>query len=160
MSLEISDEGGGATTEGAGKLNRAVRALARSGADTGGGTTLASIIRTGALEISRLTALGAGAITLPARAGLDRARSRDTLGAGATTCDSNDGAASERSRATRGDGGMMAGASAGATSRWSFEMLGAGGISWALSVGAMSCRSRCTVGAGAITESSCTPLRV
>ena len=38
VSEAMSTEGGGATTCGAGIFNRAVREVARSGADTGGGT--------------------------------------------------------------------------------------------------------------------------
>src|SRR5215471_14175919 len=86
MSEEISAEGGGATTEGAGMLSLGLRTLARSGAETGGGTTLASMVRIGAEEIWRLTAPGAGGITLPARVGLERKGSRGEAGAGATTC--------------------------------------------------------------------------
>ena len=39
ISGEMSAEGGGATTEGAGRLSLALRPVARSGAETGGGTT-------------------------------------------------------------------------------------------------------------------------
>ena len=60
MSCETSDEGGGAMTDGAGKLSLGFRVPARSGAETGGGTTATVDICTGALEISRLTAAGAG----------------------------------------------------------------------------------------------------
>ena len=65
-SCETSAEGGGAMTEGAGKLSLGLRRAARSGAETGGGTT-AAFICTGELESSRLTAPGAGGITLAAR---------------------------------------------------------------------------------------------
>ncbi len=91
MSVEISCDGGGATTLGEGSVRRELVRFARSGADTGGGTTL-SVICTGALEIWRLTAPGAGGITFEDIAGLVRDRSRDTLGAGATTDASRDGA--------------------------------------------------------------------
>ena len=50
-SEEMSVEGGGATTAGAGSDIREARASARSGAETGGGTTAGSIICTGAEEI-------------------------------------------------------------------------------------------------------------
>ena len=58
-------------TDGAGKLSFAVRVLARSGAETGGGT-IAAFICTGARDSSRFTALGAGAITFAASAGVER----------------------------------------------------------------------------------------
>ena len=85
MSEEMSAEGGGATTDGAGMLNFGFRTPARSGAETGGGTTLASIACMGAEEICRLTVPGAGGITLPANVGLERKGSRGEAGAGATT---------------------------------------------------------------------------
>ena len=85
MSEETSVEGGGATTDGAGILSLGLRTPARSGAETGGGTTLASIVRMGAEEIWRLTAPGAGGITLLASVGLERKGSRGEAGAGATT---------------------------------------------------------------------------
>ena len=66
MSPETLAEGGGATTAGAGMVSRAVRELARSGAETGGGTTFVSVIRTGAVDISRLTVPGAGGTTFAA----------------------------------------------------------------------------------------------
>ena len=66
MSPETLADGGGATTAGAGMVSRAVRELARSGAETGGGTTLVSVICTGALDISRLTVPGAGGTTFAA----------------------------------------------------------------------------------------------
>ena len=65
-------EGGGAMTEGAGKFSFGFRLVARSGADTGGGTT-AGVICTGEWDNSRLMALGAGAVTLDASAGAGRA---------------------------------------------------------------------------------------
>jgi len=68
-----SAEGGGATTEGAGRLSFARREDSRSGADTGGGTTATLFICTRDGETSRLTEEGAGAITLPLRAGAERA---------------------------------------------------------------------------------------
>jgi hypothetical protein len=43
MSVEMSAEGGGATTLGAGKVNLRLPDAARSGAETGGGTTAESI---------------------------------------------------------------------------------------------------------------------
>src|SRR5579863_3427595 len=98
----MSEEGGGATTEGDGSASFGLRKLARSGAETGGGTTEAFVICTGALVISRLNAPGAGGITFDAIVGLERARSRATLGAGATTEGSSERDASDRSRETRG----------------------------------------------------------
>jgi hypothetical protein len=71
-SCEMSAEGGGAMTEGAGKFSLGLRVAARSGAETGGGSTEAFIC-TGERESSRLTAAGAGGITLAASAGLERA---------------------------------------------------------------------------------------
>jgi hypothetical protein len=71
-SCEMSAEGGGDTTEGAGKFSLGSRVAARSGAETGGGT-ISALICTGDWENSRLTAPGAGGITLAARAGLERA---------------------------------------------------------------------------------------
>ena len=68
-----SAEGGGATTEGAGKLSFAVRGESRSGAETGGGTTATLFICTRERETSRVTVEGAGAITVPLRAGAERA---------------------------------------------------------------------------------------
>ena len=131
ISVEISAEGGGATTLGAGRVSLALPEVARSGAETGGGTTDESICM-GALEIWRLMAPGAGGITVDERAGPERERSRETFGAGATTDAFRDGAVRERSRVTRGAGAMIAGASAGATSAWSLGTLGAGGIRVAL----------------------------
>jgi len=84
-SRETSAEGGGATTEGAGKLSIGSRRWVRGGAETGGGTTAAFAICTGALEISRLIDDGAGGMMLAAIAGAVRLLSRLTLGAGATT---------------------------------------------------------------------------
>ncbi len=72
-SREGSVEGGGATTEGAGKLSLAVRDDSRYGADTGGGTTATLFICTRVEETSWLTEEGAGPITLPLRAGAERA---------------------------------------------------------------------------------------
>ena len=70
-SCERSAEGGGAITAGAGKFSFELRAPARSGAETGGGTTVVFIC-TGERESSWLTALGAGGITLAAKDGLER----------------------------------------------------------------------------------------
>ena len=114
MSGEMSAEGGGATTEGDGNESLGLRAVERSGAETGGGTTDALVIWTGAREISRLTVPGAGGMTFDANAGLERERSRATLGAGATTDGSSDREVNERSRATRGAGAITDGANAGA----------------------------------------------
>jgi hypothetical protein len=97
-------------------LNRGLRVVARSGAETGGGTTAASIDCIGAAEGWRLIEAGAGGTTFVASAGLDRKGSRDTFGAGAATAAFRDGATGVRSRATFVDGGSTTGASAGATS--------------------------------------------
>src|ERR1700678_28433 len=75
-SCAESAEGGGATTDGAGKLSFELRALSRSGAETGGGTTAALSICTRDDETSRLMAVGAGAITFVLSAGAERACSR------------------------------------------------------------------------------------
>ena len=115
MSELMSVDGGGATTEGAGKVTLEFRAPARSGAETGGGTTAESIC-TGAEEIWRLTVPGAGGMTLAASCGFARNGSRGTVGAGATTLALSDGALEVRSRTTFGAGGTTVGASAGATS--------------------------------------------
>ena len=66
-SRDISGVGGGAITDGAGKLSLALRPESRSGAETGGGTTDGLVICTGERETSRLTAPGAGGITLAVR---------------------------------------------------------------------------------------------
>ena len=50
MSAVMSVEGGGATVAGAGKVNFELRTPARSGAETGGGTTPGSMVCTGADE--------------------------------------------------------------------------------------------------------------
>jgi hypothetical protein len=72
-SCDISVEGGGAITDGAGMVNLGLREPSRSGADTGGGTTAALVICTGERDMSRLTAAGAGGTTLEFRAGTARA---------------------------------------------------------------------------------------
>jgi hypothetical protein len=113
-SFETSAEGGGAMTEGAGKLSLGLRIAVRSGAEAGGGTA-APFIATEERENSRLTALGAAGITLGARVGTERAASRVRLGAGATTDVVREGTAGVLSGETRGAGGMTAGPSAGAT---------------------------------------------
>lgn len=115
LSGETSVDGGGATTDDAGKLNLELRLLARSGAEAGGGTTAAFVIITGELESSLFTPPGAGGITFAASAALVRARLPDTVGAGATTELLRVGAFSACSRATFGAGGITAGPSAGAT---------------------------------------------
>ena len=116
MSEVRSAEGGGATTCGAGIFSRAVREVARSGAETGGGTTFSFVICTGACDICRLATFGAGGMTFVARAIPVRARSAATVGAGATTEAFSEGSAMVRSRETRGAGGITAGVIAGATS--------------------------------------------
>jgi hypothetical protein len=89
-------------------LSLAVRADSRSGAETGGGTTARLFICTREGETSRLTGEGAGAITLPFRAGAERAWSRETrVEAGATTVELKAGASRVRSRERLGAGAMM-----------------------------------------------------
>ena len=141
-------------TEVGGRLSFGLRTAARSGAETGGGTTAALVICTGDLEVSRLTPPGAGGITLAARAEVERECSPATLGAGATTDMLREGPLRLRSREALGAGGMTAGRRAGATRVCSPETLGAGGIRVALKFGAVSVRSRDADGAGAITDSS------
>ena len=103
-----SGEGGGAMTEGAGKFNLALRELSRSGAETGGGTTVTLFICTREGDTSRLATEGAGGITLPLNAGAARDCSRDTrVGAGATMLVVNDGTDRFRSREISGAGAMM-----------------------------------------------------
>lgn len=91
VSCDKSADGGGATTDGGGRVSE-LRCVACSGAETGGGTTAALVISTGAPETSRATAAGDGGITLPDKTGAVRFRSRETLGAGATICASRVGA--------------------------------------------------------------------
>src|SRR5580704_17767010 len=141
-------------TEVEGKLSLGLRTAARSGAETGGGTTVAWVSGTGELESSRLTPPGTGGIILAARAEFERECSAATLGAGATTAVVRDGAFSVRSREALGAGGRTAGRAAGATRVWSPETFGAGGIRAALNLGAVRERSRAADGAGAITDSS------
>src|SRR5260370_26503353 len=96
-SCAESAEGGGAMTEGEGRLSFAVRELSRSGAETGGGTTAMLFICTCEGETSRLATLGAGGITLALRAGMERAWSRETrVDAGPITWGFNAGAANVR----------------------------------------------------------------
>ena len=89
VSCETLAEGGGAMTAGAGMLSRGLRADARSGAETGGGITDGFVIWTGVLDISRFIPPGAGGITGPESAEVERGRARASslamLGAGATT---------------------------------------------------------------------------
>jgi hypothetical protein len=69
---ERSADGGGATTEGEGKLSFALRPLSRSGAETGGGTTATLFIFMREGETSCVTSEGAGAIIVPFSAGAER----------------------------------------------------------------------------------------
>jgi hypothetical protein len=109
-----SVEGGGAMTEGAGRLSLAVREASRSGAETGGGTTATLFICTREGETSRLDTLGAGGITLVLRAGAERARSRETwVDAGPITFGFNEGAANVLAREIFGAGAMMLGSRRG-----------------------------------------------
>jgi len=127
-SRDMSADGGGAITEGAGIVSFAVREVSRSGEETGGGTTATFVICTGDREICGLTALGAGGITVPANAGALRARSGATLGAGAMTLESNFGATRVCSRETLGAGGMTAAVNEGAVSGLLRVTLAAGGM--------------------------------
>src|SRR5882672_3125759 len=109
-----SAEGGGAITEGAGRLSFAVREVSRSGAETGGGTTAMLFICTREGETSRLATLGAGGITLVLRAGAERTRSRETwVDAGPITLGFNEGVANVLSRETFGAGAMTPGSRCG-----------------------------------------------
>jgi hypothetical protein len=127
MSRLVS-EGGGATIDWAGRLSFAVRALSRSGAETGGGTTVTLFICTRDGETSCVTADGAGAITVPRSAGAERVCSRETSAeAGAMTLASSEGAARWRSRDALGAGAMMLGSSFGAKRVCSPCTVGAGG---------------------------------
>lgn len=138
MSGKTSVDGGGAMTEGAGMVSLAVREVWRSGEETGGGITAASVICTAEREMSRLTAPGAGGITLALKAGAERVRSRERSGAGATTD----------------------GASAGATSGLSRDTLGAGAMTEEFKSGAVNGRSREIVGGAGIMDCTERPLRV
>ena len=60
MSCETSAEGGGAITDGAGKFSFELRAVARSGAETGGGTTAGWSSARASWKVSRLTSAGRG----------------------------------------------------------------------------------------------------
>ena len=92
ISAVISVEGGGATVAGAGRVILGFRTPARSGAETGGGTTAGSIAWIGAEENCRLTADGAGGVTSAASAGVARNGSRRTFSVGAGTDGSSAGA--------------------------------------------------------------------
>jgi hypothetical protein len=114
-SRDESAEGGGAITEGAGKLNFAAREDSRSGAETGGGTTETLFICTREGETSRLISEGAGGITLVARVGAERVWSRETrVAAGPITFGVKAGAAIRRCSETFGAGAMMLGSRRGA----------------------------------------------
>jgi hypothetical protein len=103
-----SVDGGGAITEGTGRLSFALRPTSRSGAETGGGTTPISFICTRDRATSRPGVAGAGGITPALSAGVARERSRDTrVVAGPITFGLRDGAAWVRSRETLGAGAMM-----------------------------------------------------
>ncbi len=110
-----SADGGGAMTDGAGRLSFALRPLSRSGAETGGGTTAMSFICTRDGATSRPGVAGAGGITLALSVRLERAWSRLTcVDAGAITLGFSDGTAWARSRETLGAGAMMLGSRRGA----------------------------------------------
>lgn len=115
MSRDKSEEGGGGTTDGDGRVTLEFRALARSGADTGGGITAAFMLCNGAVVMWRVTAPGAGGITLADSPGPVRTWFCEMFGEGAITRALNEGAATLRSRVTLGAGGITTGAKAGAT---------------------------------------------
>jgi len=93
-SCAESADGGGAITEGTGRLSFALRPASRSGALTGGGTTAISFIRTRDGATSLPGVAGAGGITPALSAGVERARSRETrVDAGPITFGFRDGAA-------------------------------------------------------------------
>jgi hypothetical protein len=101
-------------------LSFELRALSRSGADTGGGTTDTLFICTRDGETSRLIDAEAGGITLVLRAGVERTWSREIcVEAGLMTLVFNDGAAKVRSRDRLGAGAMMLVFNDGATIRCS-----------------------------------------
>jgi hypothetical protein len=159
-SREESAEGGGATTEGAGRFSFALREASRSGAETGGGTTAALFICTRDGETSWLTDVGAGGITLLLRFGAARDWSRETrVDAGAITVEFNAGAARVRSRETLGAGAMMLESRRGATSGRSDGTVGAGGTTAALRAGAKRDLAAETFGAGGTMELRVRPPR-
>ena len=103
-----SVDGGGAITDGTGRLSFALRPTSRSGAETGGGTTPISFICTRERATSRPGVACAGGITLALSVGVERARSRETrVAAGPITLGFKDGAAWMRSRETLGAVAMM-----------------------------------------------------
>jgi len=155
-----SAEGGGATTEGAGKLSFELRALSRSGEETGGGTTATLFISTRDGETSRPTDAGAGGITLVLRAGVERVRSGEIcVDAGPITLAFNAGAARVRSRKRLGAGAMMLVFKGGVTSLCSEWTLGAGGTTAEFKAGALREAAAAMLGAGGTMESRATPLR-
>jgi hypothetical protein len=72
ISCETSVEGGGTTTDGGGRVSFAFRELARSGAETGGGTTSECVICMGPRKGSRGNAAGAGGMTEVESSGAER----------------------------------------------------------------------------------------
>jgi hypothetical protein len=105
-------------------------------------------------ETSRLTAVGAGGITLVERAGAERAWPRETwVDAGAITSGFKVCAAIDRSRETLGAGAMMLGSRRGVYRVCSERMLVAGGITAAFIAGATR-ELEAALGAGGTTELS------
>jgi hypothetical protein len=87
-----SAEGGGATTEGAGRLSFALRISSRSGALTGGGTTARLVICTRVDGTSWPFVTGAGGITPVVSAGVGRASAAEMpVEGGAITFVASDG---------------------------------------------------------------------
>jgi hypothetical protein len=155
-----SADGGGAITEGAGRLIFVLRALSRSGAETGGGTTLASRMRSREGTTSCPAAVGAGGITLVCKAGADRARSSETVvEGGAITPGLSDGAARVPLDGTFGAGAMTVGSSSGINRVCSEPTVGAGGTTAAFKAGVVRAASGETLGAGGITVLSAMGLR-
>ena len=111
-----SADGGGATTEGAGRFSFALRPLSRSGAETGGGTTAVVHLHSRGRDFA---AAGGGSgqnyAGVKRRSGT-RLVAGDARRGGAITLEFRDGAASVRWRETLGAGAMMLESRAGARS--------------------------------------------
>lgn len=112
-----SADGGGATTDGAGRVSFALREDSRSGAETGGGTTEMLFICTREGETSWLTDAGAGGMIWLLRAGAVRCWSREMrVDGGAITDAFKVGAERDWSREISGAGAMTRESSFGANS--------------------------------------------
>ena len=160
MSRTESADGGGATTEGAGRLSFALRPFSLSGAETGGGTTATLFICTRVGETSRVMVEGAGGITLAFSTGVERAWSREMrVDAGPTTLEFRAGGASVRSREIFGAGAMMLESNKGAMRVCSLRTLGAGATIAEFRDGAVRDLLDEMLGAGGITASNVIPPR-